>query len=431
MSYDTPPIGRKIRAIRFGLSLSVLTGMGWLLAGCPLYQSLEGYYQCEDEGASRSGEVCRSGYWQPIPDQDASADIFPDTSPDTDPPRDSGAPQPDDAAQDGDAAPHDIAEHNTDTTDALGDLQEERPYPEVGPRLDDLTPSGPVEISDGTTITGLHITSSDGPCIYGTDTKNVRITDNKIGPCQGGPGILIDGKFDDITIQHNHFDDLPSAIHLLSKSNRATDRVTIDHNLATNIKSEEASGQFIRLNGSLKAEVSIRCNISDQLDQELSVPSIAQHIDLDIKGKSKDEPVVIAYNKFRGAAARDDSAGIHLGAGTDYLDIHDNIILRSGKYGAFLSGSASLEFSDNMIFAPDPQPHATAGVMLELGLSSCSGQIVRGNRVYYVDQNNEPAHHKTEYSYLPCEPAGWEDENLWGDSDLSEDIWETHFPECD
>src|SRR5687767_3964603 len=56
----------------------------------------------------------------------------------------------------------------------------------VGPTITEFTPSGPIEVTSGMTIEGLHITSTDGPCIKGSGVENVRITNNKIGPCAPG-----------------------------------------------------------------------------------------------------------------------------------------------------------------------------------------------------------------------------------------------------
>jgi hypothetical protein len=49
----------------------------------------------------------------------------------------------------------------------------------VGPTITTFTPSGPITLSSGQTVTGLQISNPNGPCINGVGVNNVHIYNNK------------------------------------------------------------------------------------------------------------------------------------------------------------------------------------------------------------------------------------------------------------
>jgi hypothetical protein len=81
-----------------------------------------------------------------------------------------------------------------------------RPSEGPGPRLAELTASGPIEAAAGATYAGLRISNPDGPCIT-IAVPNVRVVDSDLGPCGGGAAIVVGGGASDVVIEHNAIHD--------------------------------------------------------------------------------------------------------------------------------------------------------------------------------------------------------------------------------
>src|SRR5512133_234283 len=86
----------------------------------------------------------------------------------------------------------------------------------IGPSGSDFAESGPITLTSGQTVTGLHITNPDGPCVSGSQVTDVVITNNRIGPCgptSDGVGVSL-YDVSAVTIDHNHFEDVASGFYV-------------------------------------------------------------------------------------------------------------------------------------------------------------------------------------------------------------------------
>ncbi len=302
----------------------------------------------------------------------------------------------------------------------------------VGPRIDQFTPSGPVTLTSGQEVTGLHITSTDGPCISGSGVTGVLIHDNRIGPC--GPtaeGVGID-LFDasDVRVDHNAFDDVASAFYVNGQGGGGNDLV-FDHNLATRLRGPFPRGQIVQFNTVTGTGNQIVCNVSDQtLPGYLDGPE--DHVNMFASAGTADSPILIAYNKIRGGGPSTSGGGILAGDNDSaYIDIHANTLIAPGQYGVAIAGGRNIRTTDNLVFAPDPYAWSNVGLYVwnQTETAECSGHEVRGNRVFYV---NAAGDSNPVWNAENCGPvAGWDDSNSWGDDTLTAAIWDEPFAACE
>jgi hypothetical protein len=321
-----------------------------------------------------------------------------------------------------------------------GDIDASGPGPDaaipggggVGPRIDEFTPSGPIVLADGDEITGLHITSDDGPCISGSGVTSVLIHDNLIGPCgptAEGVGVDLFGA-SDVRIDHNAFDDVAGGLYVNGQGGGGSDLV-FDHNLVTRLRGPMPRGQIVQFNTVHGTGNQIVCNVSDQdLPGYLDGPE--DHVNMFASAGTADSPILIAYNKLRGGGPSASGGGLLAGDfDSEYIDIVDNTLIAPGQYGIAIAGGRHFRVLDNRVFAPDPYEWSNVGLYVwnQTEEFECSGHEVRGNRVYYVNASDEP---NPVWNAENCGPVdGWDDANTWGDETLTAAIWDEPFAPCE
>lgn len=338
---------------------------------------------------------------------------------------DDGGPDPDADAD----APPDAPDPDTTPADADADDGSSGDAG-VGPTITDFTPSGPVTLATGMTVTGLHITSSDGPCIRGEHVADVRITDNRIGPCGptaegNGVDLYVASR---VRIDHNAFDDVASALYVNGEG--SGEELVFDHNLATRLRGPMPRGQLVQLNNVHGGGHRVLCNVSDQTTPGyLDGPE--DHVNIFASSGTAASPIEIAYNKLRGGGPSDSGGGLLAGDfDSAYVDVHHNILVSPGQYGLAIAGGHDFRFLDNRVYSPDPFPWSNVGcyVWNQTDSAPCYGHEVRRNRVRYVNRDGveNPA-----WNAGNCgDVAGWDSDNVWGDPSLSADLWDESFPEC-
>lgn len=302
----------------------------------------------------------------------------------------------------------------------------------VGPRLDRFTPSGALTLNDGDEITGLHITSDDGPCISGSDVSGVHIHDNLIGPCgptAEGVGIDLFGA-SDVRVDHNAFDDVAGGLYVNGQGGGGSDLI-FDHNLVTRLRGPMPRGQVVQFNTVQGSGNQIVCNVSDQeLPGYLDGPE--DHVNMFASAGTPDSPILIAYNKLRGGGPSASGGGLLAGDfDSEYIDIIGNTLIAPGQYGIAIAGGRHFRVLDNRVFAPDPYEWSNVGLYVwnQTEEFECAGHEVRGNRVHYVNAagDSNPVWNAKNCGLVD----GWDDGNTWGDETLSAAIWDEPFAPCE
>lgn len=307
----------------------------------------------------------------------------------------------------------------------------ETPPDVVGPTITTFTPSGPIQVTSGMTVEGLHITSTTGPCISGFDVSDVRITNNLIGPCgpeQSGTGISFE-RARDVRIDHNWFDDVASGFYTAGDG----DNLVFDHNYVERIRGPFPRGQMVQFNTVNGAGHKVICNISDQTTPAyLGGPE--DHVSMFASSGTAESPILIAYNKIRGGGPSSSGGGALAGDyGGSHITIQGNILVNPGAYGLAIAGGTHHKILDNQIYSPEPFAWSNNGLFVwgqgnTTDPSTCNGHEVRRNRVYFV--------HRDGYANAGWNPgncgdvAGFQSDNVFTDETLTAEIWDTVFPEC-
>lgn len=300
----------------------------------------------------------------------------------------------------------------------------------IGPTRTDLTPSGPVTLTTGMTVTGLRITTTSGPCIVGHDVHDIRITDNVIGPCgpdAQGIGVSLENAYG-VRVDHNSFDDVASAFYVNDQAGGGDDLV-FDHNRATRIRGPFPRGQLVQFNTVRGAGNRVVCNISDQTSPGYLVGP-EDHINMFVSSGTPESPILIAYNRIRGGGPSRSGGGILAGDNTSaYIDLFDNVLVDPGQYGVAIAGGTHIRVRRNRIYAPDVHPWSNIGLYVwnQTEGAACSDHEVSGNRVFYV-RDEGPNH---SWNAGNCGAiAGWSD-NVWGDDALTAAMFDESIPECE
>lgn len=300
----------------------------------------------------------------------------------------------------------------------------------IGPTGSEHTPSGPIVLESGMTVTGLHITNPDGPCIEGIDVEDVRITDNLIGPCgptADGLGVSLE-RAAHVRVDHNAFDDVASALYV-NNGDGGGDGIQFHHNRATRIRGPFPRGQLVQFNTVSGSDHHIRCNISD-LTTPGYIDGPEDHVNMFNTNGTAESPIVVQYNRIRGGGPSESGGGLLAGDYTSsYIDILDNVLVEPGNYGVAVAGGTHVRLLRNRIFSEVVYPWSNIGLYVwnQSPDDPCSDHEVRDNRVFYVGElGPNPA-----WDAGNCGPiAGWDD-NVWGDESLDAAMFDASFPECE
>lgn len=301
----------------------------------------------------------------------------------------------------------------------------------VGPTITTFIPSGPIVVTSGMTIEGLHITSTTGACIWGSDVSDVRITNNRIGPCgpdESGNGISFE-RASDARIDHNFFDDVATGYYVAGNG----DNVVFDHNRVERVRGPRARGQMVQFNQVNGSGNQVICNISNQTTPGyLDGPE--DHISMFGSSGTAESPILVAYNKIRGGGPSVSGGGALAGDyGGSYITIQGNILIDPGQYGLAIAGGTNHKLLDNLVYSPEPFAWSNNGLFVwgqgtTTDPSTCYGHEVRRNRVYYVHRDG---YANAGWDGGNCgEIAGFETDNNFSDETLSAAIWDIMIPEC-
>ena len=297
----------------------------------------------------------------------------------------------------------------------------------AGPTITTFTPSGPITLVSGQTVTGLSISNPNGPCIYGNGVSNVHIYNNKIGPCASnvnGVGIDIENGTHDITVDHNSFDDVASGLYAVSSTNN----IVFDHNFATRIRGPYPRGQMVQFNGVSGSGNRISCNVNDE-----TIPgyltSLEDHVNMYNSFGTAASPILVQYNKVRGGGPSTSGGGLLSGdSGSSYVTIDTNIAVDPGQYGIAIAGGHNNKLLNNKVYSSS---HPWSNIGMDVWLwnpaePACYGHEVSGNRVNWTNSSGAA---NNWWDGGNCGPITMSN-NVFGDPTITADIWNTTFPQC-
>lgn len=302
------------------------------------------------------------------------------------------------------------------------------PAAAAGPTATTFTPSGPITLVSGQVVSGLHISNPNGPCIWGGSVSNVRITNNRIGPC--GPDALGVGvKLDlssSVRIDHNAFDDVASALSAVEGGNG----IVFEQNVVTRIRGPLPRGQMVQFDKVRGSGHRIQCNVSDQTTPGyLGGPE--DHISIYKSAGTAASPIDIAYNKLRGGGPSPSGGGIIAGDfGSEYVVVRDNILVHPGQYGIAIAGGHDLRLLRNRVYSATVFPWSNIGAYVwAQDASACYGHEVRGNHVFYLGNVGPNPY----WNAGNCGTVAGEADNLWEwgtSTTLTAAIWDEPIAAC-
>ncbi len=299
----------------------------------------------------------------------------------------------------------------------------------AGPTGTTFTPSGPITLTSGQVVTGMHITNPSGPCINGSGVTNVRITNNKIGPCgpaDTGVGVNLYQAGTNIRVDHNSFDDIASALYVIQGGND----IVFEQNHATRIRGPFPRGQMVQFNNVRGSGHKVMCNVSDQTTPGYRIGP-EDHVNMFASSGTVASPIDIAYNKIRGGGPSQTGGGMLAGdTGSDNVTIRDNILIHPGQYGIAVAGGSNIRLLRNRVYSRTVFPWSNIGayVWSQYG-ASCSGNEVRGNQAFFLSRNGVA---NPFWNAGNCGAVAGESENTWdqGTTTLSEAMWNEQIPAC-
>jgi len=300
----------------------------------------------------------------------------------------------------------------------------------VGPSCDAYVPSDAIELSSGQVVSCMEITTATGPCIRGNGVSGVQITNNRIGPCgqdQQGVAVQLEDS-SDVRIDHNAIDDVMAGLYALGGG----DDIVFDHNYVTDLHGIDfgAMRGMVQLNKVSGTGIKILCNVDEQT-VPASGEGLEDHVSIYASSGTSESPIEVAYNKIRGGGPSQSGGGIISGEEdgrftTNYVSVHDNILIEPGQYGLAMWGGYDIDYSDNRVWNGESHAWDNIGMYSPYAMP-CSNHSGSGNRVWWINAAGEMNH----YWGGNGECALSEDDNVFGDDTLDpEAMWLEVFAEC-
>ncbi|MCE1174500.1 MAG: IPT/TIG domain-containing protein [Propionibacteriales bacterium] len=231
----------------------------------------------------------------------------------------------------------------------------------VPPPTNTLTRSGPITATSGQTITGLHITSTTGPCVkVAPGASNVKIVGNEIGPCGSGVddvGVLVQAKATRVTISANTIHNVASGALMADAYNP----LVFSYNTVYDVRGPFPRGQMVQFAGvsGSAGQSKIIGNVSDKQRATIKT-TYEDHINLYKTYGSQAYPILIACNKIRGSATANDlttgettsnGSGITIGDNNGaWVDVRNNVVVYTPNTGIGIAGGDHMTIANNLIY---------------------------------------------------------------------------------
>jgi hypothetical protein len=224
-----------------------------------------------------------------------------------------------------------------------------------------LKSSGPITVTSNQKVSGLHITSTSGPCVkVAPGATNVTISGNEIGPCGSGVddvGVLVQAKASKVTITKNTIHNVSSGALMADAYNP----LVFSYNTVYNVRGPFPRGQMVQFAGVSggAGQSKIIGNVSDKQRATITT-TYEDHINLYKTYGSAAYPILIACNKIRGSATANDKttgedtsngSGITVGDNNGaWVEIRNNVVVYTPNTGIGVAGGDHMRVANNLIY---------------------------------------------------------------------------------
>lgn len=316
--------------------------------------------------------------------------------------------------------------------------------PPVAPPVNTLPASGPITATSGQKITGLHITSTSGPCVkVAPGATDVTITGNEIGPCGSGVddvGVLVQARASRVTISNNAIHNVASGVLMADAYNP----LVFSYNTVWDVRGPFPRGQMVQFAGVSgdAGQSKIIGNVSDKQRSTITT-TYEDHINLYKTSGSQAHPILIACNKLRGSATANDKttgedtsngSGIMVGDnGGAWAEVRNNVVVYTPNTGIGIAGGDHLTVADNLIYnrgtAAGSMTQEAVTVFPFLGYQP-TNVVVTGNRgTSRAWKHGSTGQVVDSYWADPSVTGVTLSGNNFNDGSLTADIWNT-APAC-
>jgi endo-chitodextinase len=218
-----------------------------------------------------------------------------------------------------------------------------------------------------------------------------------------------------VRFRNCYFEDNVSGFY----ANKCT-KVIVYKNQFKNMLGPPIEGVAIQFNNVSGSGNSIKCNYIVNL-QGQSNPQ--DNINIYKSRGAKSSPIIVDSNYVWGGGPSKSGGGILLGdGGGRYQRARNNVCVYPGQYGIGNTSGSDCEISNNIVYQTQKEWTNVGIVCYDYYRLGCNNNVVRNNRVYYVNKLGK----STPY-YIPDPPEGCSGTatigNKWEDKTLN-DRWE-------
>lgn len=266
-----------------------------------------------------------------------------------------------------------------------------------------LQPRQPLVLSGqkDVTLRGIYVRNLSGPCmtIQGK-SKNIRIEDSELGPCQGGiivqssESVIVSNVYihgdgqsgsgvditssQNVSIADNRIENVRTGVYALDSGG-----VRVERNQFLNMTGPMPRGQFVQFNKVSAAGNRVKCNVGRNL---LGHSQPEDAISLHNSRGNPDDPIQVIGNKIHGGGPSLSGGGIMLGDGGGAHQVaRDNVLVDPGQYGIAVAGGTDIAATNNRIYARQ-QSFTNVGLYVwNQDSSTCSSITVHSNEVNWFN----------------------------------------------
>lgn len=233
--------------------------------------------------------------------------------------------------------------------------------------------------TDGTVIENTIFRNINGNALY-IKAKNVTVR-NCFFDKGTAEAIVCDGA-SNVTIEYCLFNGVTTGVYALSSQS-----IKVNNNEFVNVRMRDAAsrGQFVQFNGVTGAGSSISDNRGENFPGESNPEDL---ISLYRSSGTASSPILVKNNVFRGGGPSASGGGIMSGDyGGSYQIVEGNKLIDPGQYGLGIAGGGSISVINNIVVARQQSFTNNPLYMWAQAGVSCSGNTVRGNKIYWLDKS--------------------------------------------
>ncbi|MCJ8208943.1 PA14 domain-containing protein [Mucilaginibacter sp. RS28] len=268
------------------------------------------------------------------------------------------------------------------------------------------------------TISGKAIAGGNVPCISLKNCYNVHITNCKLYNSSEVGIYLLNCK--NITVDYSYFTNVSTGVYV---DHSTEGGIVVNNNQFLNMKGPFPRGQFVQFNNVNGPNSSVSYNKGENVLGQ-SYPEDA--ISIYQSNGTTSSPIKVAGNWIRGGGPSQSGGGIMLGdMGGSNAIASDNILVNPGQYGMAIAGGNNNQILNNKIYGKQ-QSFTNVGIYVNsISGYNATNSTVKGNKVRFYNATNYQ--NNVWLSSNAQKPAGWDTDNVWGSSDMSESMLPSTF----